>query len=65
MSTKVQFAIRLRNMLQNFELEEADKLSLEIHQVEEQGYELIALEEILWARLTERIEQAYEIEPKD
>ena len=49
---------KLMDMNFHFNLERALELSDEIHEAEAVGYELTSGEDVLWARLTERIEKA-------
>ncbi len=50
------FSGKLRAELRNFDLDRAEKLSMELHGVEARGQELSLIEESLWSRLTDRIQ---------
>lgn len=51
----MRFYERLKEMLQNFNLEAALKLSDEIHEAESHGYEIWRVEDRLWEKLTDKI----------
>lgn len=46
------FKDKLEKMLQNFDLEKAEELSMELHHAEEKGIELTEQEDLLWGKLT-------------
>jgi hypothetical protein len=50
------FEKELKSVLKNFSLERGEALSQKIHKAEEKGYDLSAREEILWSKLTQKIE---------
>lgn len=49
---------RLSDALSNFSLSTALELSTAIHRAKEEGHELTAIEEVLWRRLTSKVEAA-------
>lgn len=51
----MRFYKRLRELLENFNLDEAEKLTIEIHNAEAKGYETSRTEDRLWMDLTEKI----------
>lgn len=55
------FEEKLKRMLGSFNIDEAEKLSLEIHQAELNGYEISYAEDRLWEKLTAKVLRGYEV----
>jgi len=54
-----KFLTRLIELVDNFRLEGAEKLSLEMNKAESEGYELSKREDIYWLELTVLIQESY------
>jgi len=50
-----RFLQRLQAVLENFEADDAQRLSLEIHKAEDAGYAISPHEDRLWFQLTRRL----------
>ena len=53
------FKERLKEELNNFDLEKAEALSMEIHEAESEGYEISEIEDNRWIKLTDQIFGCY------
>lgn len=52
----MKFKTALENMLCRFRLDKAEELSIKIHDAEAKGYEISSTEDILWEKLTIKIQ---------
>lgn len=54
-----KFLPSLQKIHNNFHLEAAEELSMEMHLAEAQGYEISPQEELVWFLLTDLVQQGY------
>jgi len=52
----MKFLVRLIEQMDNFDIDKAEKLSLEIHKAESEGYSVSKREDKYWAELTSMIQ---------
>lgn len=55
---ELRFYRRLKEQLDNFNLQKAESLSVEIHEAESNGYKIRKSEDKLWMDLTSKILEA-------
>ena len=55
----MKFLTRLLLLVDNFNLEKAEELSLEIHKAESEGYNLFKREDKYWLEITDQIQEHY------
>lgn len=58
-ANRVSFVTEMEALLEDFNIGEAEKLSLAVHQIESGGNDLTLDEEVLWRKLTVKIQQHY------
>ena len=64
MKREFRFHAKLIEALRNFDLEDAEALSDEIHEAECSGYDVARIEDELWECLTVKIQKYYDKHPE-